>query len=329
MKAEKRDPSDPVVKVAIFLLYLERHSLSSTKSIFKELGETKTRELTQVMADLGPIEFETIQDIIEEMFNLCIAQKTVLGGKNMSAQILKDSFGINQHQARAKNNPYLFESVQDDIIYNFLEKESNQLAAFVFFHLNPDKLQRIIQKYPTEKAKEIIALTLNIKLDKNETTQAFIHKLEEKCHNHEQDSLSNRDDLQIKKFSQVFENLEGKQSELILKELEKTNLNAAEKIKKAMYSLEDFESLSDVDMKTLLIEFKQSKQLAVIVHIASTPLQTVILKNATERVRAIIEEEIETLPTPLPSDTIKEATSHFFNIAKQLEKKKKISKIKP
>ena len=135
MKAEKRDPSDPVVKVAIFLLYLERHSLSSTKSIFKELGETKTRELTQVMADLGPIEFETIQDIIEEMFNLCIAQKTVLGGKNMSAQILKDSFGINQHQARAKNNPYLFESVQDDIIYNFLEKESNQLAAFVFFHL--------------------------------------------------------------------------------------------------------------------------------------------------------------------------------------------------
>jgi flagellar motor switch protein FliG len=308
---------DPLKKVAIFLLYLERYSLNAARKVFKELGEKRTKEVTDMMTSLGTVPSDSIKTIIEEMYSTCVDKKTILGGRNTSEKILKDTFGISDAPLSIDANSFSLDSIKSKSLYNFLENESDELCAFVFFHLKDVKLQELIQLFSTDRVQKIISLTINLKIDPTPLVQAFITEMKDTIESDFSQSSSETESKQIEKFSRALEGISDESSEEILKNLSKTDKKTVQRIKAHMFNIEDFENLAEEKIRKVIEGVESTKDLAILIKNGSKKFQKLMLSSMTERVRSIVEEDLEDLPKKVDKKKYKDACTKFFQSAKK------------
>jgi flagellar motor switch protein FliG len=108
-------------------------------------------------------------------------------------------------------------------------------------------------------------------------------------------------------------------SELILSELEETDMELASQIKQRMFVFEDIILVDDRGVQKLLRKI-ETMELAIALKAASEEVKEKIFKNMSERAGEMLKEEIEDMG-PVRMKEVTDAQQNITNIIQEMEMK--------
>src|SRR3990172_4818715 len=108
----------------------------------------------------------------------------------------------------------------------------------------------------------------------------------------------------------------------VISEIEGSNPDLAEEIRKLMFMFEDLIKVDDRGMQTILKDVS-SQDLLIALKTASEPLRTKIFTNISQRAATMMKEDLEALG-PLKLSEVEKAQQNILKIAKKLEEEGKI-----
>ena len=82
-------------KAAVLLMSLDSKMPGLSQQVLSAMGKEKSKRLLSEVTVLGQVETDEIDQVVDEFFALAISQEVIIGGKNVTDRLLKDSFGID------------------------------------------------------------------------------------------------------------------------------------------------------------------------------------------------------------------------------------------
>ena len=150
-----------VQKAAILLIALgpERSS-----NIFKHLKEEEIEELTLEIANTRSVTPQIKEEVIDEVYEICLAQQYIAeGGIGYAKELLEKSLGaekamdvIGKLTASLQVKPFEFVRKTDATqLLNFIQDEHPQTIALILSYLPPSQSALIISALPPERQSDV------------------------------------------------------------------------------------------------------------------------------------------------------------------------------
>ena len=148
-------------KAAILLIALgpERSAL-----IFKHLKEDEIEELTLEIANTRSVTPQLKEEIIEEFYQVCLAQQYIAeGGIGYAKELLEKALGsdkamdvISKLTASLQVKPFEFVRKTDaSQLLNFIQDEHPQTIALIMSYLSPAQSSMILSALPPERQADV------------------------------------------------------------------------------------------------------------------------------------------------------------------------------
>jgi flagellar motor switch protein FliG len=313
------------------ILFVSMESLSPgiTSKIFSFIGEDRAKIMLKRIADLGKIEADNVNLVLEEFYDLAIEHKIIYGGKDISAKILKDSFGVAEHDEYFSEKVRVFEildKVSNKMLLEYFENENLQLIALILNYVSDDRMAALMSKMTIDKAQQIFKILLDIKVPSQNLIWKFQNGLEEKFFG-KKDPTETLEKQQLFKMARVIEMLGVETRIQIFELLSATNEQEAEKLKLLIFTFKDLDGIPNKDLETILYEIEQLKVIALALKDCSESLYDKVQSNISDRVKIMLEDEMDGIPIDIEKSQIEEAQRHIIQVARRLEKENKISKL--
>ena len=144
---------------------------SPASEVVKYLHEGEVETLSAEIAQIKSLTAEEKEDIINEFYEMCVAQKAITeGGSDYAKSLLDKAFGEKKAEElifRATNKmdstPFSFvNEVDNRNLLMTLQHEHPQTIAVVLSHASSDKASKIISELPREQQIEIIERISNL-----------------------------------------------------------------------------------------------------------------------------------------------------------------------
>ena len=323
---KKTGDYDYTQKAAILLMSLESQSPGIAHNVFTHIGEERSRTLLKAITQLGKVDAPVINNITEEFFSLAIEQKVVFGGKSVSGKILKETFGIHQQDEYFIEKSTLFdflEQVPDKDLLGFFKTENVQMTAVLLCHLDEDRMARIMAALDVSQSSVLSTAILKMNVPNFNLIWRLQNILQERLLGTKVD-VDIEDTQQIFKLSRVLEMMGPSTRKKVMEILKKSDPTSVEKLQKLIFSFDNFEYIDDKNMQTILYEVESLRVLAIALSRESDLLKEKINQNISDRVRLMLDEEFDTLPDDLSEEDIIKAQTTIVQLARTLEKSKKI-----
>ncbi|MCH5258932.1 MAG: flagellar motor switch protein FliG, partial [Lachnospiraceae bacterium] len=148
-------------KAAILMIAL---GPEKSASIFKHLKEDEIEELTLEIANTRNITPQMKDDVINEFYQICLAQQYIAeGGINYAKDLLERSFGsdkaadvIGKLTASLQVKPFEFVRKADAAqLLNFIQDEHPQTIALILSYLAPGQSALIISALPPDRQADV------------------------------------------------------------------------------------------------------------------------------------------------------------------------------
>jgi flagellar motor switch protein FliG len=317
-----------IEKAAALMVSLESQSPGVTNKIFSYIGEARSKKLLKAISKLKKIDFALKSHINEEFYELAIEKRVVFGGKTVTEKILKESFGISSQDEYLSEKTGLFEFVKlvdDSRLLSYFETENDQVIALLLYYMGDERVARLLSKLSPEQSSSLTQKVIGCDVPSAQLLWRFHHRLEQLLMDNKIDIDAAGNEDQYKKLARALETMLPDSREMVLGHLNVSNKELADTISKFIITFEDFEKMSDKDMQSLLYNIEQLKTLAIALKDVSESFKTKINDNISERVHLMLEEEEDTLPDILPENSVSEAQNEIVQIARRLEKEKKIA----
>ncbi len=148
-------------KAAVLLI-----SLGPEKSaqLFSHLQDDEIEELTLEIANMRKVDPEEKEGILEEFYQVCLAQEFVSeGGIGYAKEVLEKAMGsqkaleiINKLTASLQVRPFDFVRKADaGQLLNFIQNEHPQTLALILSYLNPGQASSILAALPQDKQADV------------------------------------------------------------------------------------------------------------------------------------------------------------------------------
>nr|WP_317358345.1 flagellar motor switch protein FliG [uncultured Tyzzerella sp.] len=298
--------------------------------VFKHLKEEEIEALTLEIASLSTISPEVKEDILEEFYQVCIAQKYIVeGGIGYAKQLLEQSFGddkaneiISKLTVSLQVKPFDFIK-KDDItqVINFIQNEHPQTIALVLSYLKPPQAGEVLSSLPAEKQADVakrIAVMDRTNPDVIKEVEIALEKKIATLMTGEFAEVGGIDAI-VEILNSVDRNTERN----IMETLEKDETELSEEIKKKMFVFEDLLSLDNRSIQTILREDIDQKDIATALKGASEDLQNLIFNNLSKRLAAMIKEDMEFMG-PVRRADVEESQQKIVNIVRRLQETNQI-----
>ena len=150
-----------IKKAAILLLTVPEDTAAE---ILKRLDRNAVEEVTREIASLGQVPAELCNLVVEEYYNLALAQSYVEQGGLMLAKTLlekslpKDEAGriLEQIEQTVNATPFAFlQKAESENLLTFIQDEHPQTIALILSHLPADKAGEILGGLAQEKQMEV------------------------------------------------------------------------------------------------------------------------------------------------------------------------------
>ena len=141
-------------KAAILLMYLDSKMPGLSQQLFAKMGESRSKMLLHEINQLGKVDKTEISHVMDEFYELAITQNSVIGGKNVTDKLLKDSFGIEDPDDFFSSKSGLFDFINhlsDKILIDYLKKENRQVAALVLSLIPDERSAKLLSEFPVEQ----------------------------------------------------------------------------------------------------------------------------------------------------------------------------------
>lgn len=308
-------------KAAVLLITLGPEKSSH---IFKHLKEEEIEELTLEIANTRSITPQLKEEVIEEFYQICLAQQYIAeGGIGYAKELLEKALGedkardvIGKLTASLQVRPFEFVRKTDAAqLLNFIQDEHPQTIALIMSYLSTAQSSLILSALPPERQADVakrIALM--------DRTSPDVIKEVEKVLESKLSSLVNQDYTIIGGVDAVVDILNSVDrgtEKHIMETLEIEEPELADEIRKKMFVFEDILLLDDRAIQRVLRDVDNS-DLAVALKGSNEQVQEAIFKNLSKRLALMIKEDMEFMG-PVRMKDVEEAQQKIVNIIRKLE----------
>ena len=308
-------------KSAILLIAL---GPERSATIFKHLKEEEIEELTLEIANTRSITPQVKDDVINEFYQVCLAQQYIAeGGITYAKELLEKALGaekaldvIGKLTASLQVKPFEFIRKTDPSqLLNFIQDEHPQTIALILAYLSPQQAAMIIAALPQERQADVAKRVALM----DRTSPDVIKEVEQILEN-KLSSLVNQDYTIIGGVDQVVEILntvDRGTEKHIMETLEIEEPELADEIRKKMFVFEDILLLDDRAIQRVLHDV-DNNDLALALKGSNEQVQQAIFNNLSKRLAAMIKEDMEFMG-PVRMKDVEEAQQKIVNIIRKLE----------
>jgi flagellar motor switch protein FliG len=293
-------------------------------NIFKHLKEEEIEELTLEIANLSYIKPGVKEKILDEFFQICLAQEYIQeGGISYAKDVLEKALGqekaldvLNKLTVSLQVKPFEFIRKADPAqILNFIQNEHPQTIALILAYLKPMQASGILSALPVERQADVAR-----RIAKMDRTSPDVIKQVEKVFEKKLSSLVNQDYTVVGGLGHIVDilnNVDRGTERHIMEALEIEDTDLVEEIKKRMFVFEDILLLDDRSVQRFLREV-DTKGLGLALKMSTDELKNHIFKNMSKRMAEMIKEDMD-FAGPVRIKDVEEAQQNIVNVVRKLE----------
>lgn len=299
---------------------------SPASEVVKYLHENEVETLSAEIAQIKSLTAEEKEDIINEFYEMCIAQKAITeGGSDYARSVLDKAFGEKKADElifRATNkidsSPFSFvNDVDNKNLLMALQHEHPQTIAVVLSHVSSDKASKIISELPREQQIEIIERISNMDKGNPEIIAIVERNLKKKFAGTYSTSSSAPEHGGVQYIAEIMNRIDKNSQKAVFESMEATNPELVGKIKKLMFVFGDIINLNDMEIQAFIRE-ADTKDLTVSLKAASTELQDRIFNNMSSRQKEMIQSDMQYLHNLRMRD-VEAAQQRIIDVIRGLE----------
>lgn len=310
-----------IQKAAILLIAL---GPEKSASIFKHLKEDEIEELTLEIANTRSVSPQTKEVVLEEFYQVCLAQQYIAeGGIGYAKELLDKALGEEQAQAvitkltaSLQVRPFEFVRKTDaSQVLNFIQDEHPQTIAMILSYLSSNQASMIIGSLAPEKQAEVAKRIALMDRTSPDVIKEVENVLERKLA-----SVANQDYTivgGVDTIVGILNTVDRGTEKHIMESLEIEEPELADEIRRKMFVFEDILLLDDRAIQRVLRDV-DNNDLEVALKGSNEEVKGVILKNLSKRLASMIEEDIEFMG-PVRMKDVEEAQQKIVAIIRKLE----------
>lgn len=329
--AKPKDPNRVLTgmeRAAVIMLALgESHG----GPVWSELDDMEVRELSAAMSSLGPIDPQTVENLLLDFVGRMTSAGGLIGNidstERLLAQLLpKDRVGAIMEEIRGPAGRTMWEklsNVQDSILANYLKNEYPQTVAVVLSRIRAEQAGRVLAIFPEDFALDVVRRMLSMEAVQKDIIERIEKTL--KIEFMSGLSASSRRDSH-EQMAEIFNSFDRQTEARFLAKLEEGSKESADRIKRLMFTFDDLAKLDSAGIQTLLRDAPRDK-LAVALKGASATIRDVFMGNMSGRAAKMLADDIEAMG-PVRLRDVDEAQAALVNLAKDLAASGKLSIVK-
>ncbi len=312
---------DGVQKAAVLLIALgpEKSSL-----IFKHLKEEEIETLTLEIANTRSVAPQIKEDVIEEFYQVCLAQQYIAeGGIGYAKNLLEKALGedaaqtvIGKLTASLQVRPFEFVRKADPSqLLNFIQDEHPQTIALILSYLPAHQAAQVVSSLPMDKQSDVAK-----RIAKMDRTSPDVIKEVERVLERKLSSLVNQDYTQVGGVDAIvgiLNTVDRGTEKHIMENLEIEEPELADEIRKKMFVFEDILTLDDKTIQRVLRDVDQN-DLGLALKGSSEEVQAAVFRNTSSRLASMIKEDMDFMG-PVRMKDVEEAQQKIVNIIRKLE----------
>lgn len=308
-------------KTAILLIVLGPEKSST---IFKHLKEEEIEEITLEIANTRSITPQTKDEVIDEFYQVCLAQQYIAeGGIGYAKELLEKALGadkavsvISRLTASLQVKPFEFVRKTDaSQLLNFIQDEHPQTIALILSYLSASQSSMIMSSLAPDRQADVAKRIALMDRTSPDVIKEVERVLESKVA-----SMANQDYTSIGGVDAVVEILntvDRGTEKHIMETLEIEEPELADEIRKKMFVFEDIMLLDDRAIQRVLRDV-DNNDLAIALKGSNEEVQNIIFNNLSKRLATMIKEDMEFMG-PIRMKDVEEAQQKIVNIIRKLE----------
>ena len=313
-----------IEKAAIFMLSLDEEHAAQ---MFENMGDEEIRELSQGMANLGAASSEIVERLYVEFAEQISSTGSLVGTPESTERLLSKVIGGERgnqimEELRGPAGRTMWDklaNVNEHVLANYLKNEYPQTVAVIITKIRPDHAARVLAAFPETFSLEVINRMLRMEAVQKEV----VDDIERTLRSEFMSNLARtqrRDSHEM--VAEIFNGLDRSTENQFMTMLEERNRDAAEKIRKLMFTFDDLATVDPAGVQAILRAVDKDK-LGTALKGASDALTGLFFENMSERAAKILKEEMEAMG-PVRMRDVEEAQVEIVAIAKDLADKGEI-----
>ncbi len=305
-------------KAAILMLSLDE---DRSAALFSLMDDEEIKELSVIMASLGKINSNIVEQLIAE-FNEKINDTGSLVGTYESTERLlakaldKDRVSVIMEEIRGPAGRTMWDklgNVNEHVLANYLKNEYPQTIAVILSKIKAEHAAKVIALFPENFAMEIVMRMLRMDSVQKEVLDSLEKTLrKEFMSNLSKSTRRDAHELIADIFNSLDRNTEGR----FMDALEERNRESAERVKSLMFTFEDLVRIDSQGIQVLLRNIDKDK-LAIALKGASETVKELFFNNMSTRAGKIIKEDMDAMG-PVRMRDVEEAQQYVVSSAKDL-----------
>ncbi|MGB9679891.1 MAG: flagellar motor switch protein FliG [Thermoanaerobacteraceae bacterium] len=292
--------------------------------VYKNLKADEIEQLTLEIANVKNLTPEEKQKVLDEFYNMCIAQEYIIeGGIDYAKEVLEKALGaqeafevINRLTSTLKVRPFDFvRRAEPSQILNFIQNEHPQTIAMILSYLKPQQAGSILSSLPENLQAEVA-----MRIATMESTSPEIVKEVERILEKKLSSLVTQDYTSsggIQSIVDILNAVDRGTEKNIIDTLETIDIELVEEIKRRMFVFEDILTLDSRSIQRVLREV-DNHDIALALKGSNEEVQKVIYSNMSKRLADMIKEDIQYMG-PVRLKDVEESQQKIVNIIRKLE----------
>ena len=315
------DDYSGVQKAAILLITLGPEKAAV---IFQHLKEEEIEELTLEIANTRSISAQDKEDVLNEFYQICIAQQYIAeGGIGYAKELLEKALGnekaagvIAKLTASLQVRPFEFvRKTEPSQLLNFIQDEHPQTIAMILSYLSATQASIVLGALPPEKQADVAR-----RIAQMDRTSPDIIKEVERVLERKLASLVNQDYTivgGIDAIVNILNNVDRSTEKHIMESLEIEEPELADEIRKKMFVFEDILLLDDRAIQRVLRDVDNA-DLELALKSSTEEVQNVIFRNLSKRLAEMIKEDMDFMG-PVRMKDVEEAQQKIVSVIRKLE----------
>ena len=305
-------------KAAILMLSLNEER---SASLFSLMDDEEIKELSVVMASLGKVNSNVVEQLFEEFIERASNSGMLMGTYESTERLLskaldKDRVSLIMEEVRGPAGRTMWDklgNVNEHVLANYLKNEYPQTIAVILSKIKAEHAAKVIALLPENFAMEIVMRMLRMDSVQKEVLDGLEKTLRKEFMSNLSKS-SRRDSYEL--IADIFNSLDRNTETRFMEALEERNRESAERVKSLMFTFEDLIRVDSQGIQVLLRNVDKDK-LAIALKGASDTIKDLFFSNMSTRAGKIIKEDMEAMG-PVRLRDVEEAQQYIVSTTKEL-----------
>ena len=297
--------------------------------IYQYMNADELEQLTIEVARLGYVTPEQTEQVLEDFYQMCMANKAITeGGLEYARTVLQKAFGdqeaellLNKVTKALSNRSFAFLNKTDaKTLLSTLQHERAQTIALVLSYVEPDKAAAVLEELPTQKKLRVVKDIARMESASPAAVKMIEDELQKKFSN-----IIVTENVQIgglDHIAAIMNNLERSSEKAIFDGLSVKDENLAEEIRKRMFVFEDIVHMDDRSVQRFIRDCDM-RDIVLALKGANKDVMNKLYSNMSTRMRHNIEEDLE-ITTNVRIRDVEEAQQRIVGVIRDLEERNQI-----